>query len=747
LQINRIQKQHIETPFIIVLSAIYLALSNHDLFHPYHFAHVRELEISMSLDERSTFLLTKLVNATELVTVDHVIDQLGISKRTVHYDLQKINDWLNENNLPIIQTKQGMGYYLSEEAKQTVPKLMKELKEWQYHYSQPERITLIGVELLTNDKPIFMQNFMERTQVSRGTVAKDLKLVKKVLNEEALTLQFERSAGYVVEGKEENKRRILSRFLSQVLTNGQLTEMTNFLYPLLKNGDEHTYSHLIPMKQIIMNAEPILKVELTDDTIHVLAIQLVVLLQRLKGEHRIQLDPDEKHAVCSTREFEAAKSIAKDLEVQFKLSLSIDEIGFITMHLLGSRINYSEVGTVGSLESNKLRKVVTKIVNEFQVYACVLFEQRDELEEALFLHLKPTYYRLKYHVPITNELTESVKQEYPDVFSITKRAVWPIELMMSQKLPDDELAYLAMHFGAWMQKEELPEVTFGKAIIVCEKGIGTSNILRGQLEKLLTNVEIIGTVSRRQFMQSHYDVDYVFSTSPLEHDTLPVLTVNPILTQQGKEKILHWMEEVQTTSHEEAVPNPDVIVEIMKKHGTITNEKELRNELQQLFTPLPTTLSIERFERPMLNDLLHEETIQFATDTSDWREAIKTAAMPLLATEQITSSYIDAMIKNVEDLGPYVVIAPGIAIPHARPEEGVNTVGMSLLRLDQEVPFSSKEKHQVKLLIVLAAVDNETHLKALAQLSELLSEEENLEMIYRAEEKEEIIKLVSKYSN
>lgn len=81
---------------------------------------------------------------------------------------------------------------------------MKELKEWQYHYSQPERITLIGVELLTNGKPIFMQNFMDRTQVSRGTVAKDLKLVKKVLADEALTLQFERSTGYRVEGKEEN---------------------------------------------------------------------------------------------------------------------------------------------------------------------------------------------------------------------------------------------------------------------------------------------------------------------------------------------------------------------------------------------------------------------------------------------------------------------------------------------------------------------------------------------------------------
>lgn len=701
----------------------------------------------MSLDERSTFLLTKLVNATDLVTVDHVTEQLGISKRTVHYDLKKINDWLEDNRLPIIQTQQGMGYYLPQQAKENVPNLMKELKEWQYHYSQAERVTLIGIELLTNDQPIFMKDFMARTKVSRGTVSKDLKLVIRLLEDEELNLQFDRSTGYVVEGKEENKRRVLSRFLTEVLTNEQLTEMMNVVYPLVKNGEEHIYSNLIPMKQIIMNVEPILKVELTDDTIQVLAIQLVVLLQRLKGEHRIQLDPDEKEAVSSTIEYDAATRIAEELESQFKLSLSTDEICFITMHLLGSRVNYSEVSAVGNLEVEKLRKVVSEIVHEFQIYACVLFEQRTELEEALFLHLKPTYYRLKYNVPITNELTASVQQEYPDVFSITKRAVRPVESMTAKKLPDDEIAYLAMHFGAWMQKEELPEITVGKAIIVCEKGIGTSNILKGQLEKLLTNVEIIGTVSRRQFINNDYDIDYVFSTSPLQHETLPVLTVSPILTQQDKEKILHWMDEVQSTPNDSKAPTSDIIMEIVKKHGTIRDEEALRNELNHLFDPTPTTLSIERFERPMLNDLLHEETIQFASHTTDWKEAIRTASLPLLTKEQISSSYIDAMIKNVEELGPYVVIAPGIAIPHARPEEGVNTVGMSLLRLDETVPFSEKDKHQVKLLIVLAAVDNETHLKALAQLSDLLSEEENLDIIYNSTEKEDIIKLVSKYSN
>ena len=149
----------------------------------------------------------------------------------------------------------------------------------------------------------------------------------------------------------------------------------------------------------------------------------------------------------------------------------------------------------------------------------------------------------------------------------------------------------------------------------------------------------------------------------------------------------------------------------------------------------------------MLKDLIHEETIQFASHATDWKEAIQTAAKPYSQTNRLRTAYVDAMIRSVEELGPYVVIAPGIAIPHARPEAGVNEVGMSLLRLDKAVPFSEKEKHQVKLLIVLAAVDQETHLEALAQLSELLSEEENLATIYGATDKEEIINLVKKYSN
>ena len=103
------------------------------------------------------------------------------------------------------------------------------------------------------------------------------------------------------------------------------------------------------------------------------------------------------------------------------------------------------------------------------------------------------------------------------------------------------------------------------------------------------------------------------------------------------------------------------------------------------------------------------------------------------------------MIVNVEKLGPYIVIAPKIAIPLIA-KRG-SKVRMSLLQLKESVLFSEKQEHAANLIIVLAAIDNETHLKALAQLSEMLSDPKNVEMLIHSNSIDEMLKMIAKYSN
>jgi len=101
------------------------------------------------------------------------------------------------------------------------------------------------------------------------------------------------------------------------------------------------------------------------------------------------------------------------------------------------------------------------------------------------------------------------------------------------------------------------------------------------------------------------------------------------------------------------------------------------------------------------------------------------------------------MINTVKEIGPYIVIAPGIAMPHARPEAGAKKIGMSLITLKTPVNFGNKENDPVKIVVCLSAIDHSTHLKALSELAGLLGDEESVNKIKLADEPKTICNLLN----
>lgn len=149
----------------------------------------------------------------------------------------------------------------------------------------------------------------------------------------------------------------------------------------------------------------------------------------------------------------------------------------------------------------------------------------------------------------------------------------------------------------------------------------------------------------------------------------------------------------------------------------------------------------------MLTELITPEMIQLSDQPLEWEEAIRLTAQPLVTQGKIEDQYIDAMINKVKQYGPFIHIGKGIALPHARPEDGVNELGMSLLKVQEPVLLVDDEKHAIRLFVCLAAVDNEAHLRALSSLTKLLSNKENLENLLNATTKEEILSILSKGEN
>lgn len=147
----------------------------------------------------------------------------------------------------------------------------------------------------------------------------------------------------------------------------------------------------------------------------------------------------------------------------------------------------------------------------------------------------------------------------------------------------------------------------------------------------------------------------------------------------------------------------------------------------------------------MLSQWIHDGTIMLEETVSDWRQALERCAQPLLNAGVITSDYITTIVAQQQKLGPWYVLAPGLAMPHARPEEGATGMGLSLLKLHKGVAFGAGEFDPVDVIVMLAAPDNHSHIEMISALAELFSREDDLQQLHQAHTVEEIKNIISRF--
>lgn len=136
-------------------------------------------------------------------------------------------------------------------------------------------------------------------------------------------------------------------------------------------------------------------------------------------------------------------------------------------------------------------------------------------------------------------------------------------------------------------------------------------------------------------------------------------------------------------------------------------------------------------------NLLKRENVQICESAKDWRDAIRIAVKPLEEHGYVEPRYKEEIISNVENMGPYIVIADNIALPHARPEQGALETQIGVTLFQQNIVFDGKDM-PARLFITLAAKDSDSHLDALMEISELLSDEEIVQKILEVTDTESL---------
>ena len=647
------------------------------------------------------------------------------SRRTILSDIMRINEALSHLLLPNIRIENDLIRVPAISSGELLGHV--DISSRSYIF-QHERLDMIILYLLLYPDYISNYHLQDLLRMSKNSVVADLKDIRELLKNQSIALQYTRSEGYYLEGTGSQLRQLLERTIEKLMR----LESGRFILDYVLKECRIATKDVAIFSQIRMLSE---KYQLTFIFENVKIVSLVMaVLNEIEIEGDYQVKQEDYRNIKET----ALLKLVEELEEEYpRLAKERD---YILSRLAGC--------LQGNLDLNPdptVVQIMDEIIKQVKANTGLEFPLGIPFRKNLYAHLYPSYYRLLFNISLHNPLTHQIKREYSSLYGLIRRSLKPLEEMTGKQLSSDEIAYFTIHFGGYLQaKVKHREAKDLRAMIVCPNGVSTSLILQSELEKIFPRMEF-QAISRSHFKtvdnMERDDVQVIFSTTHLESQD-KVFLVKPLMTSIEKILLKRRVYEYLHLEKEDVV-SIDELMGIVAKYTTIKNEEGLKNELiHYLFAQNNQQL----LGGDSLTDLLKEELIQQVDSVSTWQDAVGLAAQPLLAHGYIEESYIQAMIASINETGPYIVLAPKVAVPHASPDAGVHQLGISLLQVKEPVDFSEDDDDdkKVQLIFVLAAVDSTAHLRALQELALILDDEEAIDSLIAASDPREILAIIDK---
>ena len=679
-------------------------------------------EVFQLLDYKDNYLLNLLISSDYTLNITDISKLLGVSKRSAYYSISKINNFLTSQGLQKLENKRQVGILINSAVKDKLRETVSNTLGEVYICTNSERNVLEILLLLCKKDFKSISYFEDLFGISRNTVINDIKEMRKILSVYNLALEYDSNKGYIIEGLQIRKRSVILNLIS---TYEYLIKIKSF--------DLYTDEVVNKIFDILVILEKELSIKYVNSTLTFLSVLLAIV--KINELEPIELAEEDKKLIGETAEFEACNKVVGTY-------LSKEDHYYLTLHLLGLRIQISPEYELD--ENEYIKEIVRFLISEFSKITLIYFDDDEDLFNSLYTHMKQAMFRFKYGIVYQNELKEQIIKGFPQVTNVTRDICNKLEKIIGYPIGDDDITFIAMHFGGYLKREKR-EIIKVKVLLVCLNGIATSKLLRKELDYLIGNLEIIDAVRLDEVSDFKDEVDYIISTveiidKSIKHKTLQV---HPILTDLDKTNILSFMGLANPNNVEFDLSNRIVndIIDYLP-HDKIDEVRKII--LNRVSSTKRMVIQDEGKRKHMLNELIKENKIIFRNSVDTWQDAVYLSAEPLLTEKVIEKRYLEKIISNVNELGPYIVIAPNIAISHARPEDGANELGMTLLILDEPVFFSDKKDRPVRIVVTLAAPDNEKHLLALQQLSGLLMND--LDILLNVKDSKVILNLVKKHS-
>lgn len=663
------------------------------------------------------FLMLLLENENPQ-SIQLIQDQLDISRRTVYYIVNKINDVFYDLRMEPINNKRGQGYYLTSNQKKVVDSILHSDGTLQ-NLSPDERVHYLICWMMYPKANIHIENIMELFDISRNSVFNDLKDLKSEIEKYDVSLYFDIKNGYMINGQVFSKRALLLYYLKILLKKIHYKSIE-----FLDVSEVETFYSRLQQISLKMHNEY--------DDYNLLAIACLLNIVHYVDE-KFDFSILELRDLEKTEELHMIDKYFQDLNVHERL--------YLTIHLLGSKAG-SVIRLDDSQRDIQLFELALHLVDLFERQTSCDISEKNELVNSLYMHFKLSMYYYQLSIQISNTLLEDVKENYGNLYQMIKNLCESMDDEFPFILTDSEISYITMHFGGHLKQVQGKFYALIRVLIVCPSGISTSTLLKREVEDLYANVTVIAATAAENIAQYKENIDFIVSTIDLDTD-IPWIKVNAILTKDDKSKIASMMS-LNMQTYKLNKDNFSGLFSIIQKYVDPTQMKNLKKDVYDYFREGNLIVDVVEEKQLRLKDIMYRDHLIRIDKDIMWDEAIRLASVPLLKTNIITENYINEMIGLVRDYGPYIVIKNHIAIAHAKTEAGANALGTALLINKKNIQF--EDDLNIHYLFVISSSNPKEHLQILKDISMLASDDIDLNALLD-KNVDEIMEFIKKMVN
>lgn len=631
----------------------------------------------ITLNERQNSILKYLYNKKDYTTINEISKEFKVSVRTIRYDLDNIEYTLKDNEKISLVRTPRYGIKLEFKGKRDIL-TFSSIFDCVEINSPEDRVIFIAINLLIGNSKV--EELANMLSISKNTVVSDLKKAKEILNNLRINVISKAYVGTCIEGDEEDIRYAFINLYYKISNSDN--------YKLLKMIIDDFDSIKADIEERIHKIESRLSLEYSDTSFKELIIIIMYCFMRMGEYSNFNYSEEYIHEKEQEEEFEVIQYAFADKTEDKK------EICYLMKWFKSAKV-MSFINDKSDVKMDGNKYLAMRIIEDMEKYTGIDYSNDFDFVNSVVMHFSVAMYRMQNNFKIENPLKEDIKMRLGIIYQITEDVMKKYESEIGVEFPDDEVSYMAMHFGAAFERKT-QEIFDTKALIVCNSGLATAGLLSARMEVMLPQIQVEGVcrLNNLEDELKNKDVDIIISTVPIRNTDIEYVEVNPML-------------------------NIDDVLKLKKLAFNNVYEKSSEYLVSKYKGDKVSSVA----------EIIKKSNAAFLYDADNWRDAIAEASKPLIKSGDIKEEYVDDMIKAIEDLGTYMVFIPEIAFVHASNKNVVNNA-VSMLTLKNEIYFGDNSEVRIKSIVVLANKDEN---KNLIELINILTKNNNADKFKNAE--------------